>query len=241
VDVTELSTVDRFLGGRIAVSQPARGFRAGHDSVLLAAAVPAAAGDDVLELGSGAGVASLALAARVPGVRIVGVEIDRELARLADDNAARNGMSALRFICRDVESLGPEMFDHVFFNPPFHRNTGQVSPLRARDAAKREVAGAVLRWTEIALERVKPGGTVTAIVSADREADMLAATGGNGATVFPLFPHAGEAPKRIIVQFRKGADEPARIATGLVLHEADGRNTEAAEAVLRHAGSLELA
>jgi len=84
---------DGFLGGRLIIAQPRAGFRAGHDAVLLAAAVPAKPGQRVLELGSGSGVASLCLAARVADVSVVGIEIDAELVRLANENAARNSMA----------------------------------------------------------------------------------------------------------------------------------------------------
>ena len=60
-------TLDGFLGGRLTIAQPKDGFRAGHDAVLLAAAVPARTGETILELGSGSGIASLCLAARVAG------------------------------------------------------------------------------------------------------------------------------------------------------------------------------
>ena len=43
----------------------------------------------------------------------------------------------------------------------------------------------------------------------------------------------------VIVTARKGARGPARLSRGLVLHGPDGRYTEAAEAVLRHAAPLE--
>ena len=54
----ELS-VDAFLGGRLEIAQPRAGYRAGIDPVLLAAAVPAKAGETVFDLGCGAGVAAL--------------------------------------------------------------------------------------------------------------------------------------------------------------------------------------
>ena len=230
------------MGGRVVAEQPRHGFRAGHDTVLLAAAVPAGAGDRVLELGSGAGIASLSLARRVPEARILGIEIDEDLVRMARDNAARNGMEErLRFIAGDVvtfKSDGP--FDHVFFNPPFHPNTGQVSPVAGRDSAKRDVRDCVAEWTRRALAHVKPTGTVTAILRTDRVGEMLAEAKGHSVTIFPLYPHAGETPKRTLVRIVQGKEAQLRRSPGLILHERGGRNTQPAEAVLRHGMPLDL-
>ena len=236
-------TLDGFLGGRLTLAQPKRGFRAGHDTVLLAAAVPAEQDSHVLELGAGVGVASLCLAARVTGVRVLGIEIDPAAVQLARENARRNAMEErVRFEAGEAASLSlrAEAFDHVFFNPPFHPATGQDSPNAGRALAMRDSAGAPEEWTRIALALAKPGGTVTAILRADRANGMIAAAGTNGAVLFPLFPRAGEAPKRAIVQIAKDGREALRVAAGLILHEGDGRNTEAAEAVLRHGAALTL-
>ncbi len=86
-------TEDEFLGGRIAVMQPETGHRAGSDAVWLAAAVPAVAGEQVLDAGAGVGVAGLCLLARVPEARVTAVEADAELCALAVANAARNGVA----------------------------------------------------------------------------------------------------------------------------------------------------
>src|SRR5690348_10207584 len=76
---------DALLGGRVKLLQPVEGYRVAIDPVLLAAAVPAGAGDSVLDLGCGVGAAALCLAARVPGCRVTGVEVQRELVWLAGD------------------------------------------------------------------------------------------------------------------------------------------------------------
>ena len=235
-------TLDGFLGGRLSIAQPRRGFRAGHDTVLLAASIPALTGSSVLELGSGAGVASLCLAARVPDVRVTGIEIDAELVALANENAARNGMAGrVCFACADAARMGGDAtFDHVFFNPPFHRASGEESPSLGRDLAMRDAANAITDWARRAVALTRSGGTATAIIRADRVEEMLAAVDGRGVVLFPLFPRAGEAPKRMIVQFHKGNGEPLRLTAGLVLHEQDGRNTGRAEAVLRHGAALRL-
>jgi tRNA1(Val) A37 N6-methylase TrmN6 len=79
--VTEHLTDDHLLGGRLRFSQPARGYRIAIDPVLLAAAMPARAGERVLDAGAGTGAASLCLAARVPECRIVGLELQRPADR----------------------------------------------------------------------------------------------------------------------------------------------------------------
>ncbi len=58
--------------------------------------------------------------------------------------------------------------------------------------------------------------------------------------VFPLWPRQGQAAKRIIVRARKAVATPLRLSPGLVLHQADGRFTPAAEAILRDGAALDL-
>ena len=61
----QTSTRDAFLGGRLSIAQPAHGFRAGLDSVLLGAAVGRADGT-LLDLGAGAGAAALVALSHAP-------------------------------------------------------------------------------------------------------------------------------------------------------------------------------
>ena len=56
--------------------------------------------------------------------------------------------------------------------------------------------------------------------------------------IFPLWPHAGEAARRVIVRAVKDRRSPAKIHAGLVLHERSGEYTPQAEAVLRQAQFL---
>src|SRR5437763_16496333 len=82
-DRTAESTLDAVLGGRLALRQPRRGHRVGHDAILLAAATEAGPGERALDLFAGVGAAGLAVAARVPGLEGVLVEIDPALVGLA--------------------------------------------------------------------------------------------------------------------------------------------------------------
>ena len=236
-------TTDKFLDGRVSVRQPKKGFRSGLDAVMLAAAVPAKKGESVLELGSGAGAASLCLAARVGDCEIAGVEVDKALVAMANRNAADNGL-AERVTFDEADALAlpawlRREFAHVLCNPPFHDEDAHLPPHRAKARATHD-HGNLGKWLQSGLKRVAPKGTLTMIIRADRLKDLLGRAPEDGVTVFPLWPHAIEPAKRLIVQIRKGAHAQSVMLPGLVLHEEDGRYTPEADAVLRGAGALKL-
>ena len=107
-------TEDRLLGGRVRLLQPVEGYRAAIDPVLLAAAVPARAGEQVLDLGCGAGAATFCLTARVPGVRVTGLEIQPLGVDLARRNADLNQMAdRVAILEGDVAALSDAMPDSL--------------------------------------------------------------------------------------------------------------------------------
>jgi tRNA1(Val) A37 N6-methylase TrmN6 len=231
---------ERFLGGKIIVKQPENGFRAGLDAVMLAAAVPNT--KTALELGAGAGTASLCFAARLPDVTITGIEIDPDLVELANANAAANTMSArVSFVAADIFALPLEWkreYEAVLMNPPFH-GEGQSSPDPSRARALMD-GGTLPDWLEAGLKRTVSGGSFTTILRADRLNEALAALPETGVCVFPLWPKAGEAAGRVLVQVRKGARAPFRLLPGLILHDSGGAYTPEADAILRGASALAL-
>jgi tRNA1(Val) A37 N6-methylase TrmN6 len=229
-----------FLDGRIIAAQPQDGFQSGSDAVFLAASVPARAGEKILELGAGCGIASLCLMARVAGLDVTGVEIDSKAASYARDNAAANGATA-RFVVADIFALPSDLkrdFDQVFANPPFH-GEGQVSPDETRAAALMD-NGKLTDWLKLGLQRTVSGGFFTAILRADRLNEALAALPERGLCAFPLWPRQGEVAKRAIVQVRKGSNAPFTLLPGLVLHTESGDWTPEADAVLRRGTALAL-
>ena len=234
--------------------QPAKGFRAGIDSVMLAAAVPARPGEAVFEAGTGPGVAALCLLARVPGVRVVGVEINPDYADLARENAARNDLSdrlavitgdALRAGKKDgPKELMPGTFDHAFANPPYHaQDHTQPSPEPGKAAAHVLPENAPLaEWVRALARMVRPKGTVTVIQPAEALPELLSAMCEaklGGIMIAPIWPRRGKAASRVLVRAVRGARTPARLLPGLTLHEEGHAFTPEAEAILRHAAPFE--
>jgi tRNA1(Val) A37 N6-methylase TrmN6 len=237
-------TQDTLLGGRVRLLQPAQGYRAAIDPVLLAACVPARAHEAVLEGGLGAGAAALCLLARVQGASVTGVEIDPATARLAEANAAANA-AALQVVQADLLAFRQGRFQHAMANPPFQEaGSGSSSPLPARRRADREAApGTLAAWVAALSRRLAARGTLSLVLPAARLAEgaaALRAAGLGGITLLPLWPRAGEPARRILLRGLKSARSPDRVLPGLVLHQADGSYTQAANAVLRDGASLDM-
>ncbi len=222
--------IDGFLGGRLRVAQPVRGYRAGADAVMLAAACPAQPGQAVLELGCGAGVASLCLGWRVPDLAITGLERQQVYADLARDNAAANGI-ALMVLTGDLadppQGLRDASFDHVLMNPPYFLG-GTPAPDAGRALARREETP-LASWIDAGLRRLRPGGWLTVIQRADRlDAIMPALAARAGAvTILPIAARTGSAAGRILVVARKGARGPLRLLAPLITHAAARHDRDA--------------
>jgi tRNA1(Val) A37 N6-methylase TrmN6 len=222
--------------------------RAAIDPVLLAAAVPAEADQRAIDIGCGSGAAALCLAARVPACRVTGVELQRDLARLADYNAALNGMerrvSAIAAdLLRPPRSLRPGTFDHAMANPPYiERGRGSPVTNPAKAAATIEGEAELADWVRFALTMVRDRGTITFIHRADRIDALIGHLAGRAGdmAIFPLWPAQGRPAARVLVQARKQAASPARILPGLILHETEGGFTAEAEAVLRDGAAINL-
>lgn len=243
--MTADTTEGALLGGRIRFRQPASGYRSAIDPVFLAAAVPAGPGDRVFELGLGAGAAALCLLARVPDSTVAGVEPDPALRRLALENAEANGMAGRLTAAADPGGLGSAggPFDRLMSNPPFWAGGSGSRPPDARKAlAGHESDLPIAQWADRLCRLGRLKATVTIVYAAARLDDLLAALAPRcgGPEILPLWPKAGRDAKRVLVRARIGGRGPARLLPGLTLHEADGRFTPAAEAVLRGGGAVEF-
>lgn len=242
---------DGFLGNQLVIEQPASGsHRAGLDAILLAAALSQGTTGHVVDLGAGVGVAGLAVARRLPETSITLVEVDPDLARLAEGNAALNADMAgrVRVIVADVLASAAErraagliddMADHLVMNPPFHpADRGRASPAPSRARAHALAADAIDGWVRTAAAVLKPSGTLTMIFRADELQRLLAAIGPRfgSLTLLPIHAHAGEPAHRLILRGRPQGRAPLRILPGLVLHAPDGGFLADVEAVLRGAG-----
>ncbi|HEY1753137.1 MAG TPA: methyltransferase [Caulobacteraceae bacterium] len=239
-------TEDGVLGGRVRLAQPAKGYRAGLDAALLAAACDAGDGERVIEAGCGVGAVMLAAAWRRPGAAFVGVERDPAALALARRNVGANGLEGRVGAVQGEVAAGARApgapFDAALSNPPFFDDP---AALRAPHPAKQ---GAFLAddglgaWTGYLLRAVRDGGRITMIHRADRLGDLLALLGAKAGSfqVRPIHPFADAPASRVLARAVRGGHAPLRLLPALILHARGGaKHTPEAEAILR--GEADLA
>lgn len=239
---------DWLLGGRLKLLQPATGYRAGMDAVVLAASLEAQAGSTLVELGCGAGAALLAAAVRLPGVRLTGIERDGPSLAWCARNIALNAATDpslpervqvveadVADLTRSLRSAWENRFDQAFLNPPFFDAARIPAVGEGRAHAYHDELG-VEGWVKAALHCVVPGGRVSLIHRAHDLADILAALQRRAGEVqvLPIHSRAHEPAKRVLVRARKGLRPgPLTLWPPLVLFAgATGQEPSAAAAAI---------
>jgi len=249
---------DAVLGGKLRLRQPLRGHRVGHDAILLAAATGGRASEHAVDLGAGVGAAGLALAARAGGLKVTLVEIDEALCALAVDNARLNllddrvcvlGLDAENTQALAAAGLSPGSADRVLMNPPFNDARRQnVSPDPRRRLAHVGEPGLLLRWVASAARLLRPQGVLTLIWRADALPEVLSALKAEfgSIAVLPVLARTDAPAIRVLVRAVKASHVKTCLAKrldypALILNDAHGRPTAAAEAVLRGGETLGIA
>ncbi len=225
---------DAFLGGRLTLVQPDKGFRAGSDSVLLGASVPPDA-IRILDLGAGVGTAGLVAALWAAKAGVLLAERDPATLALARDNITGNGLDdRVRAVAADIAASGPEReamglepnaFDVVIANPPFFaRGRGTPAGEAGRDAARHAESADLALWLRAAAAAAAPRGTAIFILPVDRLGEALDDFKGRfgGLRLLPIAARPGAEAKRVLIRGTKGSRTALRLLSPLVLHGPEG-------------------
>lgn len=157
--------------------------RLGADSLYLADfAIPlinSSGEPSVIDLGTGAGVLPILLTAKTNVKKILGIEIDPELAEDAQENVERNDLSTrVKVECSDWRELyddyGEGSFPLVISNPPYVKaGSGRVSPDIRRRRARSEISGTLRDLIEVCAYLAGAGGRLVFVFPMERQGEMI--------------------------------------------------------------------
>jgi tRNA1(Val) A37 N6-methylase TrmN6 len=231
-------TEDYILDGKIFLLQPREGYRVAVDPVIFSHFINIERGRRVLDVGCGAGAISLILKWQAPDSEVFAIDVDKNICEVCVENAQRNNLK-INVINIGIERIQTHHelkdieFDYVVTNPPFFDSkSSRVSSMK-RIANFETVE--LKDWVSFCLKKVKNNGEFAIIHCASRIDDIFSAVRGKiGAVeIIPIFPKYGSDAKRVIIKGRKGSKSPAKITSGLILHNDDGEYSETTEKILR--------
>ena len=246
IDVSQ----DKFLGGRLLISQLKRGYRAGTDPVLLAASLSLKPEQTLLDLGCGVGTAFLCALARENSIKATGIELQKELSDLAINNSARNSFEVDIINCSVhhlSDNIGRKTFDHVILNPPFfYSNSGTLSKSRQKLVSKFIDEDELKSWLSVAMNRLKPNGEISLISRTDTLAVVLGVLEKKVGSIkiLPISSFETEPSSRLIISGKLGAKGKLSLFFPLIMHrkvvDKTGKNffTSEAEGILYNGHSI---
>jgi tRNA1(Val) A37 N6-methylase TrmN6 len=170
-------TVDEFAG--LKVIQKIGGPRFSLDAILLARFATVKKGDVVVDLGAGGGIVSLILATATEADRIVGIEIQSELADIARRNAILNRLEDKIHIVEEDLRAATEIhpagqFDLLVSNPPYRRlGDGRINPDPLKAIARHEIKCTLEDVLRASFHLLKNRGRATFVYRPDRIADLI--------------------------------------------------------------------
>lgn len=223
-------TTDDFYKGRVKLIQPAKGFRAGTDSLLLAAALDADQHGSALDIGCGAGGALLPAAFRLSETQFTGLEIDADMAALArksvDANAMADRVEIVQASAAELPGDWQNRFDTVFSNPPFFDPGTIQSPSAGKEIAYLTQLP-LKAWLQAMLYALRPKGTFVMVHRAAELARILSVIERQVGeiTVLPVHSYPGADAKRVLVRARKGLRSgPMRLLEPRYLYQGKGQD-----------------
>jgi tRNA1Val (adenine37-N6)-methyltransferase len=227
-------TTDTFFDGRIRVMQNRRGYRFSIDAVLLAYHAKPRAHQKVLDLGTGCGIISLIMASRRSDLEIYAVEVQRELADLADTNVHQNQLQdRIDVLCTDMKLLTLRMtsgpFDLIVSNPPYHKpGSGRINPDAQRAVARHEIKASLVDVLQTTRRLLRTAGRFVTIFTAERTTDILSQM--RNEQIEPkilrmIHSNRNTDARLILIEGIKGGRPGLKIAPPLIVYDENGDYT----------------
>lgn len=217
-------------------------FKLSTDSVLLADFVNMLRVRRCLDLGSGAGVLSVLLAAKNPASELCGIELQEEFAFLSRENLRCNGMEERTAIIHgDLREhrclVAAESFDLVVSNPPyFAENSGYSAPAEHRAAAREERFCTLFDLCAAARWALRYGGSFSLVHRPERLSEIFCAMtelGIEPKRLRMVCYSAEKAPSLVLIEGKRGGKKGLKIEAPLILSDGSGGESDELQKIYR--------
>lgn len=236
INLKEDERIDDLEYKGLKLIQNKKGFCFGVDAVLLSDyAKGIKKGSTVVDIGTGTGIVAILLCAKTNLKKIYGIELQKEVANIAQRNVELNGlddkMEVININIKDVFSkLEKNKIDVIVTNPPYKKHDTGVKNLDTRQLISRhEVECTLEDIIKNASLLLKDLGEFYMVHRAERIVDIFVTLRKYKLEPKNIrFVHSkiGEKPNLVLVKAVKCAKEFLKIDKPLVIYGEDGNYTD---------------
>ena len=204
----------------------------GIDAILLADFVDVKPNDRVMDLGTGNGIIPLLLAAKTSVSHIDALEIQQEVAEMANRSVEMNGLEEkISVINADLVGYKTELqYDVVTCNPPYKTtDTGLTNPNEKLKIARHEVCCNLHEIVKTASRLLKPSGKFALIHRPERLVDIICEMRNQKLEpkrIRYIASYEGKPPVMVLVEGRKCAKPYIKTEPNLIVYNQDGSYTD---------------
>ena len=236
IELKENERIDDLEYKNLKIIQDKDGFCFGIDSVLLSDfAKDIKKQAKVLDLGTGTGIISILLCGKTDLNKIIGVEIQKEVAEMASRSSKLNNLeNKFEIINENILNLKNifenQTFDVIVTNPPYKKkNTGIVNENEKKVISRHEITADLADFIKISKDLLKDKGEFYMVHRPERLVDILSLMREN--KIEPkilrfVFSKKDSEPKLILIKGIKNAKSFLKIENNLYIYDKKGNYTE---------------
>ena len=162
IELKENERIDDLEYKGLKIIQNKEWFCFGMDSVILANfARKEKKGSKILDLGTGTGIIAILLSKKVDNSKITGIEIQKEVAEMAQRSVKLNDLEdRVKIVNEDIKNIlkesGQAKFDVVITNPPYKKKeTGILNENNVRMISRHEITANLEDFIRVAANQLK--------------------------------------------------------------------------------------
>ncbi len=236
INLKENERIDDLEFKNLKIIQNKDGFCFGMDSVLLSDfAKEIKKNSSIADLGTGTGILAILLSGKTQDTQIVGVEIQKEVAEMANRSILLNNLkNRIQIICEDIKNLKAKYeqgsFDAIVTNPPYKKvGTGKINKKDKKIISRHEITANLEDFISISNYLLKDHGSIYMVHRPERIADifvLLRKYKLEPKILRLIYPNVEKSPNLILIKAVKNAKPFLKVEKPLIVYTSEGNYTE---------------
>ena len=236
IELKDNEIIDELQLNNLKIIQNNNGFKFGIDSILLSDFAKKIKKDSiVLDIGTGTGIISILLSAKTEANKIIGIEIQREVADMAKRSVILNKLeNKIEIINDDINNIEKyfenNYFDVIVTNPPYQKNnTGLKSENEKNLISRHEIKCTLEDIIKKSFKILKDKGEFYMVHRPERLVDIMYLMRKNKIEPKELrfvYPKISDKPNLILIKGIKNAKQFLKVEKPLIIYNEEGIYTK---------------